>query len=78
MEYISDTVVLPIMITVIEVSILSVPDKGYSRNASCVLNLISTFLLAANKDSTEPGIANSKVECHHFDTVNIMNLFTVT
>jgi hypothetical protein len=24
---------------------LSVPDEGYSRNASCTLNLISTFLL---------------------------------
>ena len=24
--------------------ILSVPDEGYSRNASCALNLISTFL----------------------------------
>jgi len=23
---------------------LSVPDEGYSRNASCTLNLISTFL----------------------------------
>ena len=27
--------------------ILSVPDEGYSRNASCALNLISTFLLHA-------------------------------
>jgi hypothetical protein len=26
-------------------SILSVPDKGYSRNVSCTLNLTSTFLL---------------------------------
>jgi hypothetical protein len=26
-------------------SILSVPDEGYSRNASGALNLISTFLL---------------------------------
>ena len=25
--------------------ILSLPDEGYSRNASCALNLISTFLL---------------------------------
>jgi len=24
---------------------LSVPDEGYSRNISCTLNLISTFLL---------------------------------
>jgi hypothetical protein len=24
--------------------ILNVPDEGYSRNASCALNLISTFL----------------------------------
>ena len=24
---------------------LSVPDEGYSRNAPCALNLISTFLL---------------------------------
>ena len=28
-----------------KLSILSVPDEGYSRNASCTLNLISTFLL---------------------------------
>jgi len=27
------------------ISILSVPDEGYSRNESCALNLISTFLL---------------------------------
>ena len=26
-------------------SILSLPDEGYSRNASCVLTLISTFVL---------------------------------
>jgi hypothetical protein len=26
-------------------SILSVPDEGYSRNALCALNLIATFLL---------------------------------
>ena len=26
-------------------STLSVPDEGYSRNASCALNLIFTFLL---------------------------------
>jgi hypothetical protein len=26
-------------------SILSVPDKGYSRNMLCILNLISTFSL---------------------------------
>jgi hypothetical protein len=25
--------------------ILSVPDEGYSRNASCAQNLISSFLL---------------------------------
>jgi hypothetical protein len=25
--------------------ILSVPNKGYSRNVSCALNFISTFLL---------------------------------
>jgi len=29
-------------------SILSVPDEGYSRNVSCALNLISTFLLKEN------------------------------
>ena len=27
------------------ISILSVPDDDYSRNASCALNLISTFVL---------------------------------
>jgi hypothetical protein len=29
--------------------ILSVPDEGYSRNSSCALNLISTFLLQRRK-----------------------------
>ena len=28
--------------------ILSVPDEGYSRNVSCALNLISTFLFSHN------------------------------
>ena len=28
---------------------LRVPDEGYSRNASCALNLISTFLLHKKK-----------------------------
>jgi hypothetical protein len=30
---------------VIHISALGVPDKGYSRKASCVLNLISTFVV---------------------------------
>ena len=30
--------------TLTYLSILSVPDDGYSRNVSCALNLISTFL----------------------------------
>ena len=29
---------------------LSVPDEGYSKNASCALNLISTFLLTTWQD----------------------------
>ena len=36
---------LLLLITVIEVYILSVPNAGYYRNVSCVLNLISTLLL---------------------------------
>ena len=28
--------------------IMSVPDEGYSRNVSCTLNLISTFLIQTN------------------------------
>jgi len=28
--------------------IMSVPDEGYCRNASCALNLISTFSLDNN------------------------------
>ena len=35
---------LPI-ICLSNLSILNVPDEGYSRNASCALNVISTFLL---------------------------------
>jgi len=32
-------------ILISNLSILSIPDEDYSRNASCALNLISTFLL---------------------------------
>jgi hypothetical protein len=37
------------MILLSNVSILSVPDEGYSRNASCELYLISTFLVYREK-----------------------------
>ena len=30
------------------ISTLNVPDEGYSRNASCALNLMSTFLFICN------------------------------
>ena len=33
--------------------ILSVPDEGYSRNMSCALNLISTFLLKLKCNTTD-------------------------
>jgi hypothetical protein len=36
---------LPKLIRVSNISILSVHAEGYSRNASCILNLTSTFLL---------------------------------
>jgi hypothetical protein len=36
---------LPKLIRLSNISILSVHDEGYSRNASCILSLISTFLL---------------------------------
>jgi len=29
-------------------SIFSIPDEGYSRNMSCTLNLISTFIFTTN------------------------------
>jgi len=32
---------------------LSVPVVGYSRNASCVLNLISTFLLSPSLENVD-------------------------
>jgi len=32
-----------VILTNIDISILSVPGEGYCRNASCALNLISTF-----------------------------------
>ena len=35
------------------VSNLSVPDEGYSRNVSCTLNLISTFLVFFNLQISE-------------------------
>ena len=35
------------------VSNLSVPDEGYSRNVSCTLNLISTFLFFFNLQISE-------------------------
>jgi hypothetical protein len=33
-------------------SVLSVPDEGYSRNAPCALNWISTFFLTVLGDAT--------------------------
>jgi len=36
---------LPKLIWLSNISISSVPGDVYSRNASCILNLISTFLL---------------------------------
>jgi hypothetical protein len=39
-------------------SILSVIDEGYSRNGSCALNLISTFLLQKINYLATPGLKN--------------------
>ena len=36
---------LTLQLCVKDILTLSVPDEGYSRNVSCILNLISTFLL---------------------------------
>ena len=38
-------VTVTFIIWLFNISILSVPDDGYSRNASCALNFISTFVL---------------------------------
>ena len=43
-----DIPVLELM-TQVSFSILSVPDEGYSKNASCALILISTFLIVFNE-----------------------------
>ena len=37
-------------------SILGIPGEGYSRNASCTLNLISTFLLLSLVDTSAGGL----------------------
>ena len=34
---------------------MSVPDEGYSRNVSCTLNLISTFLLQKDDSDADSG-----------------------
>ena len=43
-----DIPVLKLM-TQVSISIVSVPDEGYSKNASPALNLISTFLIVFNE-----------------------------
>ena len=45
-------------------SILSVPDEGYSRNASCALNQISTFLFGMSRDGMLSFIFN---QTYRFD-----------
>jgi hypothetical protein len=40
------------IIWISDLSALSVPDEGYSRNASCALNLIFTFLFIYTLEKT--------------------------
>jgi len=40
------------MISLLNILALSVPDNGYSRNASCALNLISTFFSLSTGNGT--------------------------
>ena len=42
---------LTLQLCVKDILILSVPDEGYSRNVSCTLNLISTFLFQSYMQS---------------------------
>jgi len=53
----------------------SVPDEGYSRNTSCALNLISTFLLHVSYSFSESSLFYSVYNVIQFQPVfiEIMN-----
>ena len=48
--------------------ILSVPDEGYDRNASCAQNLASTFLsvYSANTNKSAPPFARASPPLFYF------------
>jgi hypothetical protein len=53
--------------------ILSVPDEGYSRNSSCTLNLISTFLfslLKKEKLKNTKGVIKSRYQRRADNTID--------
>ena len=56
------------MIWFSNILVLSVPDEDYSRNASCALNLISTFLFHRkfdmNSHPCSPGLVYTHVDNH--------------
>ena len=53
-----NSVLVPKNYLAFQSSILSVLDEGYSRNGSCALNLISTFLLQKINYLATPGLKN--------------------
>jgi hypothetical protein len=48
----------------LNIIILSIPDEGYSRNESCTLNLISTFVLSQSTLPYQRKISNNLSGVH--------------
>ena len=48
----------------LNIIILNIPDEGYSRNESCTLNLISTFVLSQSTLPYQRKISNNLSGVH--------------
>jgi hypothetical protein len=65
----------------LNLSIVSVPDEGYRRNASCALNLISTFvfifymILMTYRDNPEGDILSLAVLLFVLRNIHIVVMF---
>jgi hypothetical protein len=67
----------PKMLWLLNISILSVPYEGHSRNTQWALNLISTFLLEIQLSHvaiySEMYFQNSKIVFHHINYIHIVS-----
>ena len=70
----------PKMLWLLNISILSVPYEGHSRNTQWALNLISTFLLEIQLSHvaiySEMYFQNSKIVFHHINYIHIVSNYS--